>query len=50
MHELHIYDLNRTLPQDHTKLSKPTAEGDFNVRAVERGSRLVTCIGSRLVL
>jgi hypothetical protein len=50
MHELHIYDLNRALPYDHTKLAKPTAEGDFNVRSVERGSRLVCCSLSRLVL
>ena len=50
MHELHIYDLNRALPFDHTKLAKPTAAGDFNVRSVERGSRLVSCSLSRLVL
>lgn len=50
MHELHIYDLNRALPSDHLNLPKPSAEGDFNVRSVERGSRLVTCCGSSLVM
>ena len=50
MHELHIYDLNKPLPQDHLSLAKPQAYGDFNVRAVERGSRLVTCVESRLVM
>jgi elongator complex protein 1 len=50
MHELHIYDLNRQLPADHTKLAVLDALGDFNVRAVERGSRLVSCTQSRLVL
>jgi elongator complex protein 1 len=50
MHELHIYDLNRQLPADSQSLAKPQAYGDFNVRAVERGSRLVMCSKSRLVM
>ena len=50
MHELHIYDLNRVLPSSHTSLAKISDEGNFNVRAVERGARLVTCCGSRVVL
>ena len=50
MHELHVYDLNRKLPADHTQLKQTTAEGDFNVRAVERGSRLVVCSQARLVM
>lgn len=50
MHELHIYDLNRPLPADHNSLAKPQAYGDFNVRAVERGSRLVTCSASKLIM
>jgi hypothetical protein len=50
MHELHIYDLNRQLPADHTKLPKPSPLGDFNVRAIERGSRLVCCPSSKLVM
>jgi hypothetical protein len=50
MHELHIYDLNRVLPTSHTSLAKVTDDGNFNVRAVERGARLVTCCGSRVVL
>jgi hypothetical protein len=50
MHELHIYDLNRVLPASHSNLAKLTDEGNFNVRAVERGARIVTCCGSRVVL
>ena len=50
MHELHIYDLNRVLPANHTSIAKITDDGNFNVRAVERGARLVTCCGSRVVL
>ena len=50
MHELHIYDLNRKLPESHESIKKHSAEGDFNVRAVERGSRLVVSSACRLVL
>jgi len=50
MHELHIYDLNRVLPSSHTGLAKLTDDGNFNVRAVERGAKIVTCCGSRVVL
>lgn len=50
MHELHIYDLNRVLPASHTSIAKITDDGNFNVRAVERGAKLVTSSGSRVVL
>ena len=57
-HELYVYDLNKALPKpsnigssDHPKLASLLEDfGSFNVRAVERGSRLVTINGTRTVL
>jgi hypothetical protein len=53
-HLLYIYDLNRRLPQvastDAPKLASLEETGNFNVRAVERGSRIVTFNGFKAVL
>lgn len=56
-HELFIYDLNRPLPQPTTfdNLAPPKHASledhdSFNVRAVERGSRLVLIYGFKCLL
>ena len=54
-HLLYIYDLNRQLPASAVndqppKLALLDEKGNFNVRAVERGSRIVTCAGFKTVL
>mmetsp|Transcript_26788 Transcript_26788/g.40862 ORF Transcript_26788/g.40862 Transcript_26788/m.40862 type:complete len:125 (-) Transcript_26788:2020-2394(-) len=62
-HELFNYDLNRKLPKPSSSSSLPTAnselpvhpsldtEGNFNIRAVERGSKIVSVDpGTRTVL
>jgi IKI3 family len=56
-HELFIYDTNRALPRPPTnnateapKLASLEDDSNFNVRAVERGSRIVTINGTRTVL
>lgn len=58
MHELFIYDLNRKLPKptnlnstsEAPKLASLEEDSNFNVRAVESGSRIVVINGSRTVL
>lgn len=62
MHEMFMYDLNRPLPRPSLSadLSNPTSmapklaslsdSGSFNVRAVERGARLVLNYGFKTVL
>ena len=58
MHELFIYDLNRKLPKplnlnvtnEPPKLASLEEDSNFNVRAVERGSRIVIINASRTVL
>lgn len=59
MHELFIYDLNRPLPrptvtfdaaQQVPKLASLEDRGGFNVRAVERGARLVLNYGFKMLL
>lgn len=52
---LYIYDLNRKLPQSigpdqPPKLASLDDTGNFNVRAVERGSKIVTFNGFKAVL
>ena len=54
-HELFIYDLNRALPRSPTgadppKLASLQDDSNFNVRAVERGSRLVAINGIKTIL
>lgn len=56
-HELFIYDTNRLLPkpiscnaQEPPKLASLQDDSNFNVRAVERGSRIVTINGTRTIL
>ena len=54
-HLLYIYDLNRKLPQSigpdqPPKLASLDDTGNFNVRAVERGSKIVTFYGFKAVL
>jgi len=55
-HELFIYDLNRALPvsanpgTEAPKLASLAQESNFNVRAVERGARIVAINGARTVL
>lgn len=54
-HELFIYDLNRALPisanaAEAPKLASLAQESNFNVRAVERGARIVAINGTRTVL
>jgi hypothetical protein len=54
-HLLYIYDLNRNLPaspgpDQPPKLVSLEDTGNFNVRAVERGSRIVTYAGYKAVL
>lgn len=57
-HELFIYDLNRSLPKpangaqntEPPKLASLEDDSNFNVRAVERGSRIVVIQGTRTVL
>ena len=54
-HLLYIYDLNRRLPasmgpDQPPKLASLEETGNFNVRAVERGSRIVTFAGFKAVL
>lgn len=56
-HELFIYDTNRILPKplnqngnEPPKLAILQDDSNFNVRAVERGSRIVTINGTRTVL
>ena len=50
-HLMYIYDLNRKLPQSLSgsdqppKLASLDDTGNFNVRAIERGSRIVTFSG-----
>jgi len=54
---LFIYDLNRILPKplsgsanDPPQLAKLDDDSNFNVRAVERGSRLVVINGTKTIL
>lgn len=59
-HEMFIYDLNRKLPKPASTLNGGTNEpprlasleddSNFNVRAVERGSRIVVVNGTKTVL
>lgn len=56
-HELFIYDLNRTLPKplsgqatEPPQLAKLDDDSNFNVRAVERGSRIVVINHTKCVL
>jgi hypothetical protein len=57
-HELFTYDLNRSLPKplntttnnEPPQLARLEDDSNFNVRAVERGSRLVTINGAKCVL
>lgn len=56
-HELFIYDTNRALPKpisgnatEAPKLASLQDDSNFNVRAVERGSRIVTINGTRTIL
>jgi len=56
-HELFIYDLNRILPKplsgssnDPPQLASLDDDSNFNVRAVERGSRLVVINGTKTIL
>jgi len=59
MHELFIYDLNKRLPRpvaglgaedQPPQLASLDETGNFNVRAVERGSRIVVAHGYKTVL
>ena len=58
MHELFIYDLNRKLPKpininintEPPKLASLEEDSNFNVRAVERGSRIVVINKSKTIL
>lgn len=57
-HELFIYDLNRNLPKpvnqssnsDPPRLASLEDDSNFNVRAVERGSRIVVINGTKTIL
>jgi hypothetical protein len=58
-HELFLYDLNKPLPQptfsfeqtnQAPKLASLDDKGNFNVRAVERGARLVMIYGFKAVV
>ena len=60
MHELFIYDLNKKLPrpiaglddvgEQAPKLASLEETGNFNVRAVERGSRIIVANGYKTIL
>jgi elongator complex protein 1 len=57
MHEMFIYDLNRALPKpanqingDAPTLASLEDDSNFNVRAVERGSRIVTIHSTKTVI
>lgn len=57
MHELFIYDLNKKLPRPSLggddqppQLAQLEVGGNFNVRAVERGSRIVVNNGYKTIL
>jgi hypothetical protein len=58
MHEMFIYDLNRILPKpmnqsgnsDPPQLASLRDDSNFNVRAVERGARIVVINGTKCIL